>query len=744
MDRATHCPNCFRAPAPAARCAQCGFDAATYDGESNDLLPLFAALAEGKYRIGRVLGEGGFGVVYAGWVHGLERTVAIKEFFPATDNPLARRQGLTVTARPRYQAEFADWKQQFLREAQLLAQFSHPRIVQVHDILEEHNTIYLIMERLEGQTLSDALGGLEQRGEELAAGHALPPEQAAPLLHAALEALDILHGHAPPVIHRDLTPHNLFLVDGRIDRLKVLDFGLARLGTRTQSIASIAAKVGNPGFAAPEQLGLYPGAIGPATDFYTLGATLYTALTGVAPPNAQQRCDGGRLLPPPPLPPHLDPALAQIIRACLEISPQRRPQSVAEIRQRLAAGTIIPPSEPEPEPEPPPRPEPTPAVTLTPHSPGSRWRRGLILGTVLGAGGLAFALWQAGQSPPPAGSSAPAAPSSPVVNPPPPVEPRAYLTVRATPASAQIRIMNIGPAYRDGIELIPGDFDIEVSAPGYQTSRAWYTLAAGAREIAVVLPANSVAGMTRITGGCFQMGSPESEEGRDGDEQPHRVCVNDFEIGQREVTVGAFRRFVEATNYRTDAEKSEKGCYAWSDSKWQLKADLNWRNPGFKQSDDHPVVCVSGNDALAYTDWLSEQTGQPYRLPTEAEWEYAARAGTSTAYWWGDDIGRNRANCNGCGSRWDNRQTAPVGSFDPNPWKLYDTAGNVWEWTCSLYHEKYDGAETKCTTKDTIGPRSFRGGSWGDGPVGVRSAGRFWNTPTNRNDTTGFRLARSL
>ncbi len=145
MDRATHCPNCFQEPAPTPRCSHCRFDAASYL-ETNEILPLFTPLADGKYLVGRVLGQGGFGVVYAGWARYLKRRVAIKEFFPAVDNPLAQRQGITVTARPRYQDAFANWKEQFLREAELLAQFSHSRIVQVHDIVEENNTVYLIMD----------------------------------------------------------------------------------------------------------------------------------------------------------------------------------------------------------------------------------------------------------------------------------------------------------------------------------------------------------------------------------------------------------------------------------------------------------------------------------------------------------------------------------------------------------------------------------------------------------------------
>ncbi len=778
MDRATHCPNCFQEPAPTLRCFHCRFDAASYL-ETNEILPLFTALSGGKYVIWRVLGQGGFGVVYAGWARDLKRRVAIKEFFPAAANPLAQRQGVTVTARPRYQVMFADWKGQFRREAELLAQFNHPRIVQVHDIVEENNTVYLIMERLEGQTLSEHLGGLQECGDQLAAGRALSTGDGQRLLHAALEALEALHGHVPPVLHRDLTPHNLFLVGDRIDGLKVLDFGLARLGERTQSAVSLAVRVGNPGFAAPEQLGLYPGDITTATDFYTLGATLYTALAGVAPPNAQQRCAAQ---PPQSLPllPNLDPALAQVIRACLEISPKQRPDSIAEIRKRLVAGTVLfpdpaPPPESPPPPAPPPPPVPPPAPASTPAPPESSWLALLLLvvGIALGAG---IAFWPREPQ-----RSAPVTRSEPApaaVAPPPVVEPRAYLTVRVIPATAQVRLMNIGPAYRDGIELVPGDFDLQVSAPGYQTYRAWHTVAAGVREIAVTLqPAASehpafqvfqdtLSDGTRgpalvvIPAGEFWMGSPESEAGREpgeAKERRHRVQIERaLALGQYEVTVGEYKRFADASGYQTEAERDAKnGCAAWNskDKKWDWQAGLSWRNPGYKQTDSQPVVCVSWNDANRYVDWLSAQTKQTYRLPTEAEWEYAARAGTTTARYWGEDLDQacGYANVADQTLGWTPMHncrdgyayTAPVGSFKANAWKLYDMLGNVWEWTCSAYAKDYDGSEVK-RIEGTTSPLAVRGGAWVNGPAGVRSAFRDWSSPTDRGIFQGFRLARSL
>ena len=152
--------------------------------------------------------------------------------------------------------------------------------------------------------------------------------------------------------------------------------------------------------------------------------------------------------------------------------------------------------------------------------------------------------------------------------------------------------------------------------------------------------------MVKIRGERFLMGSPTDEKGRDEDERQHEVQVANFAIGKYEVTVGQFKNFVKAAKYKTEAEESG-GCYSWTGSEWKQDAGKNWRNPGFSQTDEHPVVCVSWNDAMAYVDWLSKQTGKTYRLPTEAEWEYAARAGTTTARYWGDDSDKGCTFANG-------------------------------------------------------------------------------------------------
>jgi Sulfatase-modifying factor enzyme 1/FG-GAP repeat len=162
-----------------------------------------------------------------------------------------------------------------------------------------------------------------------------------------------------------------------------------------------------------------------------------------------------------------------------------------------------------------------------------------------------------------------------------------------------------------------------------------------------------------------------------------------------------------------------------------------------------PAINVSWDDAVEYARWLSEQAGNRYRLPTEAEWEYAARAGTGTDYWWDTEMKSGMANCEGSGSRWDGKQTSPVGSFQPNPFGLYDTAGNVWEWVEDCWHENYKGAPTDGSAwlelyGGDCGQRVMRGGSWSNVPVNLRASIRNRNYAVDCNSNIGFRLAQLI
>ncbi len=243
----------------------------------------------------------------------------------------------------------------------------------------------------------------------------------------------------------------------------------------------------------------------------------------------------------------------------------------------------------------------------------------------------------------------------------------------------------------------------------------------------------------------FTMGSPKSEADRESQETAHEVeLTKGFYVGKHEVTVGAFRKFVRATNYQTDAEKDGKGGYGVKESGGlDLGDKYNWKSPGFEQSDDHPVVLVSWNDAQAYCRWLSKKENKTYRLPTEAEWEYACRAGTRTAYSFGDDpqdlvahgnVGRNKDGF---------RYTAPVGRFKPNRYGLYDMHGNVWEWCEDWYDSKgyQGGRETDPTGPDSAEARVHRGGGWSSSPMRCRSAARVGRHPSAyRGSYLGFRV----
>ncbi|MCH7543001.1 MAG: formylglycine-generating enzyme family protein [Proteobacteria bacterium] len=226
--------------------------------------------------------------------------------------------------------------------------------------------------------------------------------------------------------------------------------------------------------------------------------------------------------------------------------------------------------------------------------------------------------------------------------------------------------------------------------------------------------------MVEIPAGMFRMG--EFQGGGNDQRSLHMVRIaTPFAMGKYEVTFEAYDQFAVATGR-------------------ELPDDRGWGRG------KRPVMRVSWNDAVAYARWLSEQTGKRYRLPTEAEWEYAARAGSTTRYWWGNDIGRNNANCIGCGSRWDNKQTAPVGSFRPNDFGLYDTAGNVWEWVEDCWNKSYDGAPSDGSAwlGGDCSNRVLRGGSWVFIPWGLRSAYRFRGWTVNRYVDFGFRVARTL
>jgi formylglycine-generating enzyme required for sulfatase activity len=175
---------------------------------------------------------------------------------------------------------------------------------------------------------------------------------------------------------------------------------------------------------------------------------------------------------------------------------------------------------------------------------------------------------------------------------------------------------------------------------------------------------------------------------------------------------------------------------------WQQRGKVKYPATANGGRNHHPVVNVSWYDANAYLTWLSNKTHKHYRLPTEAEWQYSDRAKTTTDFWWGDGIGKNKANCTDCGSAWDGQQSAPVGSFQPNGLGLYDTVGNVHEWTCSIWKEQPDGNEYTCAIQGGGASRVFLGGSWRNRSIFLLYSSRDWDVPGYISDNLGFRAAR--
>lgn len=230
--------------------------------------------------------------------------------------------------------------------------------------------------------------------------------------------------------------------------------------------------------------------------------------------------------------------------------------------------------------------------------------------------------------------------------------------------------------------------------------------------------------MVVIPAGRFTMGSA-LEQGADNERPAHPVAiVQPFALARFPITRAAFARFVRATAYQT-------AC-GWETAR--------------QASENDPVVSVSWQDAAAYVWWLGATSRQVYRLPSEAEWEYAARAGTATEFWWGDDALVTPLHANGAGRADGFDTTSPVGRFKPNPFGLYDMAGNAWQWTADCYNARYDGAPTDGTPwlAGTCTSRVVRGGSWYDAPPALGSASRVAADIVACNDNIGFRVARSL
>jgi formylglycine-generating enzyme required for sulfatase activity len=276
--------------------------------------------------------------------------------------------------------------------------------------------------------------------------------------------------------------------------------------------------------------------------------------------------------------------------------------------------------------------------------------------------------------------------------------------------------------------------------------------------------------MIVIPSGTFMIGSPASESGHYRDEEPQRgVNIRQFAAGKFDVTREQWAEFVSATHRET-----RTGCSWTARSKEKPDPIGSWQDLGFPQDDSHPVVCVTWQDAQAYVRWLSERAGHKYHLLTEAQWEYAARAGTNTPYPWGSAATHDNANygAENWGGLTSGRDrwvyTSPVGSFPPNGFGLYDMNGDVLQWVQDCFAETYADLPTDGSAYETVvqlkttgdltymngtsscSYRRLRGGDWGDPAIMIRSAARNWAPPAGatlenyRSGGVGFRVARTV
>ncbi len=491
--------------------------------------------------------------------------------------------------------------------------------------------------------------------------------------------------HEAGFLHRDIKPANIVL--GKKGEPVLIDFGAARqaLGDRTMTHTAIVST----GYSPPEQYGSR-GRRGPATDIYALAATLYRCVTGRRPPDATDR-----LLGDAPLEPaaklgagRYSRELLNAIDAGLVLDADKRPQSVEAFRAlvRRTAGRGTPGAEAGRAREQEPKPKPKPKTAPKPRHAATPW-------TAANGG--------SGSSPQAAGASGAALPRR-----------WALGGVGALAACAVAMAVALDIA--------------ETSAPRGE-------FAGFLREIGLPVEKHPIGRVFRDCPEC-----PEMVAIPTGDYRYNFVAGKNGNQGMF-VRIGerlAFGRH-EVTFDQWDACVEDGGCR------------------GFRPEDERdwgrgrrPVVNVNWEDASAYADWLSRTTGHRYRLPSDTEWEYAARAGTTTLWYWGDEVGEGNANCDGCGSFWDGEATAPVGAFEPNRFGLHDMAGNVWEWTldCTKTDEG-DRDQPRDGTAFTGGDcsrRVLRGGSWYHGPDYAWSARPLVANAEARDVIVGFRVVREI
>ena len=556
----------------------------------------------------------------------------------------------------------------FIDEAKAQRRMNHPGVIKVSDVFEENGTAYYVMDYIDGESLKDRMHSI---------GHGMPEAEALGYIHQVADALAYVHSTGR--LHLDIKPGNI-MVD-RDGHAILIDFGVSKQ-YEAESGENHSTLLGvTPGYSSPEQKSGEMKHFSPASDIYSLGATLFNLLTGKVVPTTDLRISGEPL---PPLPPDITPATCEAIEAALQLEKTRRPQSIAEFLEILDGGapaeaelveedttepskgsdTTLIPDKPNP-PQPPRKDPPKSSDTEMPESRQQRkflWILLAVFFVVVIV--VAKDLMKSGQGDDNIGIEK--TPVEPVPEPVPDPEPLDTLT-------------DIVSQSESALEM-PTDKGITFNVKGVKFD------------------------MVRVEGGTFNMGSNDSEA--ESDETPvHSETVRDFYIGSTEVT--------------QDIWKAVMGS-----------------NPSYFSGGNLPVEQVSWADCQEFCNRLSDLTGRSFRLPTEAEWEYAARGGNRSR-------GYKYSGSNDIGSvAWydgnSNHKTHPVASKQANELGLYDMSGNVYEWTFDLWSSNYSSGRNGGSGGSK---RVRRGGGWCYNARSCRSANRRKLSPDGCYDDLGLRLA---
>ncbi len=651
---------------------------------------------QGRYVIDDKLGQGGMGAVYLATDMRFGATVALKQTLVSGE----------VLAKA------------FEREARLLNKLRHAALPVVIDYFAERDGQFLVMQFIPGEDFGALL---------TARAGAFPVRDVLVWADSLLDALDYLHTQDPPVVHRDIKPQNLKLTPR--GEIVLLDFGLAKGAPidLAKAAATGTSVFGyTPHYAPFEQV--KGSGTDPRSDLYSLGATIYHLITGVVPPDAMTRAEAAMLRKPEPLQPadevnpEIPPGVAAVLHKALALDRDERYPSAYEMRAALREaerGTAL--NMPQPKTRASGTP---PAVSPNP-----------LDGATVAAGSASIPNAEAVTTPMTAASVARPTTQRPWVL----VGIVCALVALGAYAIYELRSHRAAAVAVPVDNATPSGTDFILTAPAL-SSFVFESVTLGATGVAerrqlvgqsymVDLGTGATLEMVRVPAGTYKRGSPDNEEGRFTDEGPVTdVTVAECFVGRYEVTQAQWGAVAALPRVAID-----------------LPAD-----PSEFKGDDLPVENVTWDQAREFCARLSARAHRFYRLPSESEWEYACRGGTSTAFSFGDTIATDVANYDGqiaygSGKTGEQRgKTRPVGSFKvANAFGLSDMHGNVWEWCFGEYHDTWAGAPVDGSSWLTGGDtrlRSCRGGAWNALAPDCRSANRFGQDVYDAPRAIGFRI----